>query len=142
MTIKLLRDLVLVRRVEYRNPLLEVIGVKLDKGVVVSTGPGRYVKRKVRYAANPNRPSDGYIYFEDGAPRVNKDGSPMVRPMRVKVGDVVEFSPRQQTTVEVDGESLVLIPEQAIYWTSDDSQSSVILEQRSAGISKAGDLIA
>lgn len=138
---KPLRDWVLIKRTAYKHAVLEVVGIDLNKGQIVAVGPGRRVKRKVKWLSDPDNLDAGYFETETGPERVNKDGSPMVRPMSLKVGDYVEFSPRGQVEVEVDGESFVMVRESSIYWTTNDSQSSAILEQRSAGTRRDGSSI-
>jgi hypothetical protein len=77
----------------------------------------------------------GALYFEDG------DETGKIRPVRVKVGDVVEFSPRNQIEFEHDGEQYVMIWDQAIYGTTNDSQSAALLWQQSAGHDRQGNYL-
>ena len=132
MNIKPLRDRVLVQRLEYKHPTLAVVGVMLHKGIVVAVGNGRRLRRKTRFDGMPGRPP---TYFEDG------EETGKVRPMRVKVGDVVEFSPRGQIEFELMGEKYVMIWEQAIYGTTNDSQHEAMLFQQSAGYDRDGNFM-
>jgi co-chaperonin GroES (HSP10) len=135
-TIRPLRDRVLVKRIEYKHPLLAVIGVTLEKGIVVAVGPGRRERRKVRFdKMEGHLSSAGAQYFEDG------DETGRTRPMRVKVGDVVEFSPRNQFEFEHEGEKYVMIWEQAIYGTTHDKPDTALLWQRSAGHDRHGNFM-
>lgn len=133
--IRPLDDRVLVSRFQYQHPILAVVGVKLEKGVVVAAGPGKQRRRKQRFKLGPDA---GFrdVFFEDGdlrnAPR---------HPMPVKVGDVVEFSPRGQTEVEIDGEALVVIRAGSIYGTTSDSKSEAMLWQESAGYDRNGNFL-
>ena len=129
-----LRDNVVLRRIPYEHPSLAVVGVKLNKGIVVAIGPGKRIRRLVHYRRAEESLVEG-VWLPDGAERVKRDGKPLVRPMRVAVGDVVEFSPNQHTIeFELDGERLVLISEQSIYWKDrSGSRSEAILAQRPAG---------
>lgn len=132
-TVKPLRDRVLVQRLEYENPLLAVVGITLQKGIVVAVGPGRKIRRKTRFDLKDGGfDSHKSIWFEDG------DETGKIRPMRVKVGDVVEFSPRNQIEWDFNGEKLVWIWEQAIYGTTNDSQSEALLFQTVAGHDRHG----
>jgi co-chaperonin GroES (HSP10) len=132
MTIKPLRDRVLVQRLEYKHPTLAVVGVVIHKGVVVAVGNGRRLRRKTKFEGMPGRPP---MWFEDG------DETGKVRPMRVKPGDIVEFSPRGQVEFELMGEPYVMIWEQSIYGTTNDSQSEAMLFQQSAGFDRDGNFM-
>lgn len=135
-TVKPLRDRVLVQRLEYENPLLVVVGITLQKGIVVAVGPGRKIRRKTRFDLKDGGfDSHKSIWFEDG------DETGKIRPMRVKVGDVVEFSPRNQIEWEHEGESLVWIWEQAVYGTSNESRSEALLWQAVAGTDRRGNYL-
>lgn len=143
-TVRVLRDRVLVKRLEYKNETgLFVAGVTLEKGVVVGIGAGRQMRRKVRFDNKMGHMSTGQsLYFEDGA------YTGKVRPMRVKVGDVVEFSPRNYTTVDFDRigytgiGDLLFVWEQAIYYRDpDESQHSAMLWQQSAGYDRRGNFM-
>ena len=90
------------------------------------------MRRKTRFDGMPGRPP---TYFEDGA----ETGK--IRPMRVKVGDVVEFSPRNQFEFEFEGEKYAMIWEQSIYGTTNDSRSQALLWQQSAGYDKNGNFL-
>ncbi len=129
-----LLDRVLVKKLEYEHPTLAVVGVKLQKGVVIAVGPGRRMRRKVRFDKAPGALT-GALYFEDGP----ETGA--VRPMRVKVGDVVEFSPRGEIEWDFGGETLFWIKEQACYGTSNDSRSSAFLWQKSGGHDRHGNFM-
>lgn len=94
------------------------------------------MRRKIRFDLKDGGfDSHKSIWFEDG------DETGKIRPMRVKVGDVVEFSPRNQIEWERDGEKLVWIWEQAIYGTTNDSQSEALLWQTVAGTDRRGNYL-
>jgi hypothetical protein len=76
------------------------------------------------------------MWFEDG------DETGKVRPMRVKPGDVVEFSPRGQVEFELMGEPYVMIWEQSIMGVDPDkSQSAALLFSKSAGFDREGNFM-
>lgn len=128
-----LRDRVVVQRLEYEHPLLAVVGVTLQKGVVVAVGPGRKIRRKTRFDLKDGGfDSHKSIWFEDG------EETGKIRPMRVSVGDVVEFSPRASIEWDFEGEKLVWIAEQSIYGTTNDSRSEALLFQSIAGHDRHG----
>lgn len=131
-TLRPLRDRVLIRRIEYKNPYIAVVGVTLQKGEVVAIGPGRRERRKTKFCGMPGHPP---IWFEDGE-EIGK-----VTPMKVQVGEYVEFSPRQQFEFEFNGEKLVMIWQNAIYYVSDDSPSQALLFQKSAGFDREGNFM-
>jgi co-chaperonin GroES (HSP10) len=131
--LRLLRDRVLISRFAYNHPLLAVVGVQLQKGRVVAVGPGRRVKRKVRFRLNDKDAQA--LYFEDG------EETGKVRPVRVKVGDIVEFSPRNQVELNWEGEPYVMIWDSAIYGTTDESTSAALLWQQSAGHDRQGNYL-
>ena len=130
--IRPLHNWVCVRRLEYKHDLLEVIGIKLEKGEVLAVGPGKERRRKVRFDKMPGM-SSGALYFEDGeyldAPR---------HPILVKKGDFVEFSPRNQVEFYHAGERLLMIRADAIYGKSSKSQNHALLWQQSAGYDRHG----
>ncbi len=128
-----LRDRLLVKRFEYRHPTLWTTGISLQKGVVVAAGPGRRMRRKVRFDKDIGHMSTARaLYFEDG------DETGKIRPMRVRVGDVVEFSPRNTVEWDFEGEELLWVWEQGCYGTTNDSKSSALLWQKSAGYDRNG----
>jgi co-chaperonin GroES (HSP10) len=140
--IRPLRDRIIVKRFEYENPLIAVVGVKLEKGVVVAAGLGRPQRRKVRFDQKAGHMStQRALYFEDGA----YTGKTV--PMQVKVGDVVEFSPRNYTEVDFDklgfpgAGKLLVVWEKACYGTTSDSKYEAMLWQQSAGYDKKGDFM-
>jgi co-chaperonin GroES (HSP10) len=137
MKLRPLRDRVLIRKIEYKHPLLAVVGVVLEKGVVVAVGPGRRIRRKVRFNHSMDQMNTKRaLYFEDG------EETGKVRPMRVKVGDTVEFSTRQQIEIEWEGERLYMIFEQSIYGIDPNaSQSQALLWQQSAGYDRNGNFL-
>lgn len=130
--LKVLRDRVAIRKLEYKNPYIAVIGVALQKGEVVAIGYGRRERRKTKFCGMPGHPP---IWFEDGAE------TGVVTPMKVKVGDFVEFSPRQQFEFEFNGEKLVMIWQNSIYCITDDSPSDAMLFQQSAGFDRQGNFM-
>lgn len=132
-----LGDRVLVKRLEFQHPILAVIGIKLEKGIVIAHGPGRRLRRKIRFDKHVGHlSSQGSLYFEDG------EETGKVRPSRVKVGDIVEFSPRNQIDDEYDGEKYVWIKEQAIMWKCPDHKpGSGIIGLQSAGYDRNGNFL-
>lgn len=133
-SVRLLRDLVLVRRLPLEHATLAMPGVTLNRGVIHAVGPGRRVKRLVRYKAGEGM-LGGDIYLPDG-PETGK-----IRPMRVQPEQVVEFSPyKHQLDFEWEGEKYVIIPEQSIYGV--DHGNTTILHQRIAGYERGGTFLA
>jgi co-chaperonin GroES (HSP10) len=130
--LKVLRDRVAIRRMEYKNQYIAVVGVVLQKGEVVAIGPGRRERRKTKFCGMPGHPP---IWFEDGAE------TGIVTPMKVKVGDYVEFSPREQFEFPFNGEKLVMVWQNSIYYISDDSPSNALLFQKSAGFDRQGNFL-
>lgn len=130
--LRVLRDRVVVRRLEYKNKWLAVTGVVLQKGEVVAIGYGRRVRRKTWFHGMPGRPP---MQFEDGAE------TGVIKPMQVAVGDFVEFSPRDQFEFEFNGERLVMIKQGAIYCKTHDSQHDAMLFQQSAGFDRNGNFM-
>jgi len=128
--IKPLRDLICVRPIEYQHAFLYVAGIRLRKGTVIAVGPGRRMRRKLPYRKNPER-ADEVTWFEDG-PEVG-----VIRPMRVKVGDVIEFGWRSGVEFEYEGATLLVIPEQSAYWLSDSRADVGILEPQSMSVDAA-----
>jgi co-chaperonin GroES (HSP10) len=131
MNIRPLRDNVVIRRLEYKHDFLYVAGQKLSKGAVIAVGPGRRMRQKTRFQKFPGK-DEGSIFFEDGDERV-QNGTPLIRPMRVKVGDIVEFGHRGLQEVEADGEILIVCGEQSCYGKTDASQAKGMFGQQSAG---------
>ena len=93
--VRVLRDRVLVCPLVYKHQILETVGVTMQKGLVVAVGYGRRQRRKVAF--NQKQFGAGRTqYFEDG------EETGKILPMRVKVGDVVEYSFRNYTKVPFD----------------------------------------
>jgi co-chaperonin GroES (HSP10) len=136
-TVRPLLDRVLIQRLEYAHPILAVTGITLQKGLVVAVGPGKRKKKKVRFdLLEGHLSTNRALYFEDG----NEIGG--IHPMPCKVGDVVEFSPRNQIEDEIFGEKLVWIRAGSIYGTTNDSRSEALLWQQSAGTDRDGSYLA
>lgn len=130
MCIRPLSDRLVVRRLDYQHATLAVIGVELQKGVVVAAGPGRRRKRMNRFDGMPGRPP---TYFEDG------EETGKFTPMDVKVGDVVEFGPRQVVEFEFEGETLLMVWRRSVYGIDPTaSQSKALMWQKSAGYDRSG----
>src|SRR5487761_20575 len=110
--IRPLRDWVALRPIAYEHDFLTVIGIPLRQGEVVAVGPGRRMRRKLPYRKNPDR-ADEVTWFEDGAETGQR------RPLRVKVGDVVDFGWRSAREFRLGGELLLMVPEQSLYWHSE-----------------------
>lgn len=128
--IRLLRDFVCVKPIEFKHAFLYVAGIQLRKGHVVAVGPGRRLRRMMPYRRNPDR-VDEVTWFEDG----QETGA--IRPMRVKVGECVEFGWRQGTEFELEGQKLLMIPEQAIYALTTADAGIGILEPQSMAVDAA-----
>lgn len=128
--IRPLRDFVCVKPIEFKHAFLYVAGIQLRKGHVIAVGPGRRLRRKMPYRRNPDR-VDEVTWFEDG----QETGA--IRPMRVKVGECVEFGWRQGTEFELDGQKLLMIPEQAIYAITTADAGIGILEPQSMAVDAA-----
>jgi co-chaperonin GroES (HSP10) len=129
-------DRVLVQRLEYENPLLAVVGITLQKGIVIAVGPGKRQRKKVRFDLLEGHLSTSRsLFFEDGAE------TGRVYPILIKVGDVVEFSPRNQIEWDFAGEKLVWIWQKAIYGTTNDSRHEALLWQESAGTDRSGNYL-
>lgn len=130
MRIMPLRDFVCVKPIEFKHAFLYVAGIQLRKGHVIAVGAGRRLRRKMPYRRNPDR-VDEVTWFEDG----QETGA--IRPMRVKLGDCVEFGWRQGTEFELDGQKLLMIPEQAIYALTTADAGIGILEPQSMAVDAA-----
>lgn len=136
-TVRPLQDYVLVQRLEYEHPILAVIGVTLQKGIVVAVGPGKRKRRRVRFdLLEGHMSTQRSLYFEDGPELSGK-----LHCMPVKAGEVVEFSPRNQIEWEYEGEKLVWIKAGAIYGTTNDSKAEALLWQQSAGTDRHGNFL-
>jgi co-chaperonin GroES (HSP10) len=139
---RILRDRLLVKRLEYRNKFgLYVAGVELNKGVIVAVGYGRRRRRKVAFKQNMGQGGRA-IYFEDG------DETGIVTPIGMRVGQVVEFSPRNCTTIDFDrfgfqgaGDLLVIMRNAVMSIDPTESASEASLWQRSAGFDKDGNFL-
>jgi co-chaperonin GroES (HSP10) len=136
-TVRPLQDYVLVQRLEYEHPILAVIGVTLQKGIVVAVGPGKRKRRRVRFdLLEGHMSTQRSLYFEDGPELSGK-----LHLMPVKAGEVVEFSPRNQIEWEYEGQKLVWIKAGAIYGTTNDSKAEALLWQQSAGTDRHGSFL-
>ena len=122
-----LRDFVCIKPIPYKHSFLYVAGILLRKGEVIAVGPGRRMRRKLPYRKNPER-VDEVTWFEDG------QETGLIRPMRVKVGDCVEFGWRSGTEFELDGETYLMIPEQSCYWKTDARADEGIMEPASMAV--------
>ena len=128
MKIKPLRDYICIKPFRYQHPVLYVAGIELHRGEVVAVGPGRRVRRKVAYKRHEQN-SDSVQYFEDG-PETGE-----VLPVKVKVGDIVEYGFRDLREVDLGGEKYVMIKAKGIYGVSKDkSRHKAVLEARSAAV--------
>lgn len=126
-----LRDRVFVSKLEYKHPILAVVGITIEKGLVIATGPGRRMRRKTRF----DGPQGKCLWFEDG------DETGKIRPMKVFVGQCIEFSPRGGIDFEVDGVPLLCVWEQSIYGVSSDSASDALLWSKPGGYDRQGNFM-
>lgn len=133
-----LMDRLLVKRFEFEHKLgLFVAGVTLDKGLVIAAGPGRRQRRKVRFdKAAGHLSTQGALFFEDG-----EELAKPRHPMRLKVGDIVEFSPRGQVPWVFENEELVWVWAKSCYGTTNDSKAEALLWQQSAGYDRKGNFL-
>lgn len=151
---RVLRDRVLIYPLEYKHPVLETVGVEVNKGVVIAVGYGRRSKRKTRFDQKMDGLGTGRsLYFEDGG----ETGA--ILPMQVKVGDVVEFSARNFEIVDFDrifdhsadgkrehsfpevGELLVVWQNAIMTIDTEESLSESMLWQQSAGYDREGNFM-
>jgi co-chaperonin GroES (HSP10) len=139
---RILRDRLLVKRLEYKNKVgLYVAGVELSKGVIVAVGYGRRRRRKVAFKQNMGMGGKA-LYFEDG------DETGRVTPVGIQVGQVVEFSLRNGLTFDFDrfgfqgaGELLVIWRNAVMSIDPNESASEASLWQRSAGYDRNGNFL-
>lgn len=143
---RVLRDRVLIKPLPYVHPVLLTPGVNIQKGVVIAIGYGRRSRRKVRFdRMEGHLNTQRSLYFEDG------EETGKVLPMRVKVGDVVEFSPRNVFVVlehDVlqaglpDVGDLLMVWEQGIMSIDpDESLSDALMWQTPAGYDRFGNFL-
>jgi hypothetical protein len=139
--IRVLRDRVLVKPLPYVHPVLLTPGIQIQKGVVVAVGYGRRQRRKVRF-----NQMEGHfgraMEFEDGA----ETGT--ILPMKVAVGDVVEFSPRNVFIVREEDLVSIGLPDVGdllMVWQNgimsidpDESLSDALMWQQPAGYDRNG----
>jgi co-chaperonin GroES (HSP10) len=135
MTLRPLRDRVVIKPLEFKHSILYVAGIELRKGTVVAVGPGRRLKRRIPWLLPYEVHAEGQsvqpaqtFYVEDG-PETGK-----VAPMSVKPGDVVEYGFRDCFPFTFEGEKLLVVWEKNIYGLTDARQDSGILEPVSAAI--------
>lgn len=138
--VRVLRDRVLIRPVAYEHPVLATVGVDVQKGVVIGVGYGRRQRRKTRFDQKIDGMGTGRsMYFEDG------EETGLILPMRVKKGDVVEFSPRNYTIVDFDRVGFQGIGDLIFVWQNaimtidtEESLHESLLWQQSAGYDRHG----
>jgi hypothetical protein len=124
-----LADRLVVSRIEYKHPTLSVVGITIQKGLVIAAGPGKERRRKTRF----DGPQGKCLWFEDGE-LLNKPR----HPMPFKVGDCVEFSPRGLIEFDFEGLPLLMVWAKACYGTTNDSASEALLWQTPGGYDKDG----
>ena len=139
--VRVLRDRVLLKPLSYLHPVLLTPGIEVQKGVIIAVGYGRRERRKVAF-----KQLEGYrgrtLYFEDG------DETGRIKPMQVRIGDVVEFSFRNITVIDFDRAGfpgigdLVFVNESAIYSLDpDESLNECLMWQQSAGYDRKGNFM-
>lgn len=153
-TFRLLRDRILVKRLDYENKFgLYVAGVELNKGVVVAVGYGRRRRQKVAFKQTAMH-GGRTLYFEDG------DETGRVTPVGIEVGQVVEFSPRNIVVADFDliqtrsqhppyrefpyrgvGDLLVVWRNAVMSIDPNESVSEAALWQQSAGFDRKGNFL-
>lgn len=144
--VRVLRDRVLVKPLPYVNPVLITPGIQIQKGLVIAVGYGRRQRRKVRFDRMEGHLNTGRsLYFEDGGE------TGRITPVRVKVGDVVEFSPRNGWVIfehDVlqaglpDVGDLLMIWDQAIMTIDpEESLSDALMWQQPAGYDRFGNFL-
>ncbi len=158
--VRVLRDRVLVKVLPYVHPTLETPGIEINKGVVIAVGYGRRQRRKTpfRQAIDDGPPvlgpggrvmqfaksklSGRTLWFEDGP----ETGA--IIPMQVKPGDVIEFSFRNITLVDMDRCGFPGIGHLAFIWQKsiysvdpDESLNECLLWQQSAGYDRKGNFM-
>jgi CBS domain-containing protein len=144
--VRVLRDRVLIKPLPYVNAVLLTPGVNIQKGVVVSVGYGRRERRKVRFDRMEGHLSTGRsLYYEDG------EELGRIAPMRVSVGDVVEFSPRSvfvifehdllQAGLPDVGDLLMVWQAGIMTIDPDESLSDALMWQQPAGYDKDGNFM-
>lgn len=133
MKIRPLLNRVIVRPIKYQHAVLFVAGVELRKGEVVAVGPGLRVKRRIPWKLPYEVHAEGRAvqpsktwYVADGP----ETGA--IKPMSVKVGDVVEYGFRDLFEFPWDGEKLLVIREANIYGLTDSRTDDGIFEPKSA----------
>lgn len=122
--IRPLRDLVAVKRIEYKHPTLYVHKARTNKGIIVSVGQGWRPKRAVRV----KDPLTG----KEFSAQVGQEYGKFI-PTTVQPGECVEFSVNGQTELEVDGEEFVVIREGSIFGYADPDDTVGCQFHESAG---------
>lgn len=138
-----MRDRILVMPLEYKNTVLWTPQIQLQKGLIIAVGYGRRRRRKVRFdQMEGHLNTQRSFYFEDG------EETGVIRPMRVKVGQVVEFSPRNFTEVDFDrygfpgAGKLLFVWENAVMSIDPkESQSEALMWKQSAGYDRDGNFM-
>ena len=110
------------------------------RAVILAAGYGRRTRRLVAFNQNMGIGSAGtQMMFEDGA----ETGA--IRPLPVKVGEVVEFSLRNYTELDFDrlgcpgaGKLLVVWAEALMLKDPTESKSDAMMWQQSAGYDRKG----
>jgi hypothetical protein len=140
---RVLKDRLLIMPLLYQNPVLWTPQIALQKGLIVAVGSGRRRRRKVRFdQMEGHLNTQRSFYFEDG------EETGVTRPMRVRVGQVVEFSPRNYTEVDFDrigfpgaGKLLVVWENAVMSIDPKESQSEALMWKQSAGYDRNGNFM-
>ena len=144
--VRVLRDRVLVKPLPYVHPVLITPGIEVQKGVVVAIGYGRRQRRKVRFDRMEGHLNTGRsLYFEDGTE------TGVISPMRVAVGDVIEFSPRNVFIVREEdllqaklpnvGDLLMVWQNGIMSIDPEESLSDSLMWQQPAGYDRHGNFM-
>lgn len=121
--IRATKDRVCWYRFEFKHPLLELPSMKTNRGVVLSVGPGRDIRRTVRVETSP-----GQFFEAEVGEYTGK-----VRPCTVKRGDVLEFASTGQKEHTIDGVTVVFSGEKSVIGYADENDMQGVMFPSPAG---------
>jgi hypothetical protein len=157
----MLLDRILVKILPYVHPTLVTPGIEIHKGVVIAVGYGRRQRRKTPFhqAMNEGPPvlspdgktvmkfsksklTERTLWFEDGP----ETGA--IIPMDIAPGEVIEFSFRNITLIDMDKVGFPGIGDLAVVWRKavysidpDESLNECLMWQQSAGYDRKGNFM-